>query len=371
MERLSFYNCDKFSTAIFRALPRKGTFFTDRQFPECFRATLGLPSPTFTAFSQQYIGTKTPKPVDPFGIGIANATLPHDHWRQRHDSLKRAIADALTTSKNSVLVEPGSMFNGKIPSAIYQQFLAKNLRVTPDILIPHFNNSKDWACDVKIHNVYSDFSNYISSYSSHSSKSPRMVDHSGPDKVRSSYLRVTTKLDKEIANHPPTATTPGPFTTALHSLHDGHITPIIGGAFGECSKTLDNLLKHISLQAAANNAGLQLTPHCDISPILSARNILLHDFRQVIGCTVIKANIDCKLKRLPFIRSTATDAKAIASLHTKQNTNPFSFDFNSWFRNTGDNGTYDTFYRYLNLQGSSGNFLSDNPDWLDSRQGLT
>ena len=41
----------------------------------------------------------------------------------------------------------------------------------------------------------------------------------------------------------------------------------------------------------------------------------------------------------------------------------------NWFRNTGDSGAYDTFYRYLNLNGSSGKLLSDAID-LDSTQGL-
>ena len=368
MERLSFYNCDKFSAAIFQALPRKGTYFTDCQFPECIRTTLGLPSPIFAAFGHQFIGSKNSHTVEPFGIGIANATLPKDHWRQRHDSFKRAIADALSTSHHTVLVEPGSLFNGKVPQSLYQQFLAKNLRVTPDILIPHYNESKDWACDVKIYNVHSDFSNYKSQYTSLTSKTPRMVDHSGPNKVRSSYLRVTKKLDTTLAQHT-SSDISGPFTTALHSLYDGHITPLIGGAFGECSKSLDDLLKHCSLQAAANNAGLQLTPSLDPSPILSARNLLLHDFRQVIGCTVLRANLDCKLKRLPFIRNTKPEAKSVAISHTKPNTDPFTFDFHNWFRNTDDSGAYATFYRYLNLHASSGNFLSD-AITKDSTQGL-
>ena len=47
MEQLAMINCDHYSTAIFKALPRKGTFFTDRQFTECICTVMGLPSPTF------------------------------------------------------------------------------------------------------------------------------------------------------------------------------------------------------------------------------------------------------------------------------------------------------------------------------------
>ena len=63
MERLAFHNCDAYSTAIFVALPRKGTLFTDRQFPECIRTVFGLPSPTFSVFEGQHIGSGQTKCV--------------------------------------------------------------------------------------------------------------------------------------------------------------------------------------------------------------------------------------------------------------------------------------------------------------------
>ena len=173
-----------------------------------------------------------------------------------------------------------------------------------------------------------------------------MVDHRGPNDVRSSYTRKATTLDFDIARV--TKPSVGPFLSAIHSLHGGHVTPLIGGAFGECSTTIDNLLKDCALQAAANEAGLQLTPDTDTTSILSSRNLLLHDFRQVIGCTVLRANVDCKLQRLPFIRATPTEAKSIIHHTKKVNTSGFSFDFNRWFQNVGDDGVYDMFYRYLN-----------------------
>ena len=183
MERLAFFNCDKYSTAIFSALPRKGTYFTDRQFPECIRTVLGLPSPTFASFENQFIGTKDTKQVDAFGIGIANATCSGDHWTLRHDKLKFALRDILRLAKNTVLVEHGSLFNGKVPTASYHSFLAMNNRVTPDLFIPHFKDVSDWAADIKIFNVHGNYKNYVNSYSKLSSKTPRMVDHKGPNDV--------------------------------------------------------------------------------------------------------------------------------------------------------------------------------------------
>ena len=103
----------------------------------------------------------------------------------------------------------------------------------------------------------------------------------------------------------------------------------------------------------------------DTSSLLSARNILLHDFRQVLGCTVLRANVDCKLQRLPFIRATAVEAKKIVHNTKKINTSGISFDFNRWFQNVGDDGVYDSFYRFLNHgQRALRNTLA--PDRLDS-----
>ena len=354
---------DVYSNSIWSALPRKGTYFTDRQFPECIRTTLGLDSPLFSSYENQYIGSKDPKLVDRFGIGIANATCSGDHWRQRHDKLKFTLRDILRTSNQSVLVEHGSLFNGKVPPNFYHAFLSKDHRVTPDLFIPHYKNVKDWAAEIKVFNIHGDYSNYVSKYGKLTSKTPRMVDHRGPNDVKSSYQRKAVALDVNIAHVPKPQ--PGPFLKAIQSLHDGHVTPLIGGAFGECSNSIDALVKDCALHAAASDAGILLSPDDDTSSLLSARNILLHDFRQVLGCTILRANVDCKLQRLPFIRATEVEAKKIVHNTKKINTSGFSFDFNRWFQNVGDDGVYDSFYRFLNHgQRALGNTLA--PGRLDS-----
>ena len=63
-----------------------------------------------------------------------------------------------------------------------------------------------------------------------------MVDKDGPSAVITAYTKTVNDLDKELAKTP--SNTTGPFLTALQSLHGGSITPIIGGAFGECSLKL-------------------------------------------------------------------------------------------------------------------------------------
>ena len=111
---------------------------------------------------------------------------------------------------------------------------------------------------------------------------------------------------------------------------------------------IDTLVQDCALQAAATEAGIQLTPDTDTSSIFSARNLLLHDFCQVLGCTFLCANVDCKLQRLPFIHSTRTEASHLVHRTNKVNSTDQCFDFNRWFRNVGDGGVYDTFYRFLN-----------------------
>ena len=268
-------------------------------------------------------------------------------------------------TKHSVLVEHGSLFGGKVPTPMYHAFLSKDKCITPDIFIPHFHNIQDWAADVKIFNVHGDYSNYVPTYGELTSKTPRMVDHRGPNDCTSSYNRKAVALDIDIAKIPKSST--GPFLKALHSLHGGHITPLVGGAFGECSSAIDTLLKDCALQVAASEAGLLLSPDIDTSSLSSTRNLLLHEFRQVVGCTVLRANVDCKLQRLAFIRSTIKDAKAVIHRTKKVNTIGSSFDFHRWFQNVGDGGVYDTFYRFVNQGHFSRGFSlhSGSPDSIN------
>ena len=121
------------------------------------------------------------------------------------------------------------------------------------------------------------------------------------------------------------------------------ISPIIGGAFGECSKSTDTLLQYCAINAVASNAGIQLTPETDTSSLYSARNLLLHDFPLVVGCSVLRANIDLKFKRLPYIQSTIQNANQTVSFNKKSTKQFFSSDSHRWFQNIGDNGVYDTF----------------------------
>ena len=100
------------------------------------------------------------------------------------------------------------------------------------------------------------------------------------------------------------------------------------------------------------------------STLYSARNLLLHDFRVVLGCSILKANVDLKFKRIPFVKPTISEAKTAVLVNKKSNANYFQPDFNQWFRNVGDNGVYDLFYRYLNQKCHFGDHTS-NDDSMD------
>ena len=242
-------------------------------------------------------------------------------------------------------MEHGALFNGKVPSTVLNGFLRKGYSVTPDLYIPQYNDSSDKAFEMKIYGIHKEYKNYLPSSKKISPTYPRMVDDLGPKTVVSDYTTVATKLDKELANT--SDHDRGPFLSALHTLHGGHVTPIVGGAFGECSKSADTLLKTCALKAAASEAGVELTPAPDNKQLLTARNILLHDFRLVVGCSILRANIDLKFKRLPFIRPSIPSAKNAVLINKKPHTH-FQPDFHPWFRKIGDNGVYDSFYRYVN-----------------------
>ena len=145
--------------------------------------------------------------------------------------------------------------------------------------------------------------------------------------------------------------TPGPFSTVLSSYYNNGITPIVGGAFGECSEHVDPLLQHCALHAAATKAGLILTPDTDTTCLLSTRNILLHEFRMTIGASILRANIRTKLTRVPFICPSPQYALVTAAQYHSKRHNAFHQDTHSWFTNTGDTwGVYDTYYKYRELK---------------------
>ena len=82
------------------------------------RNVYGLPSPTFSVFEGQHIGSGRTKCVaDKYGIAIANATVSGDHWRQRHDRPKMIYRDMFTSARQSCLVEYESLFNGKVSAS--------------------------------------------------------------------------------------------------------------------------------------------------------------------------------------------------------------------------------------------------------------
>lgn len=222
MERLAFHNCDHFSTAIFSALPRKGTMFTDRQFPKCIRAVFGLPSPTFSSLQGQFIGSHRTKTTDPYGNTIAAATCAGNHWHHRHDILKFTLRDIINTTHHTCITEHGATFNGKIPTSIYSSFINNGFSLKPDLHIPHFDDNSDLAYEIKIYGIHQDYKNYTNSHQRLKSTTECMVDSSGPSTVISHYNTSTTSFDKALV--PKTSTISNPFTKVLQSLHGGHIS---------------------------------------------------------------------------------------------------------------------------------------------------
>ena len=350
MERLASLHCDSYSTAIFVALPRKGTFFTNREFTESVRTIFGLPSPIFSNLTGQFISNRQePSMIDPHGINVANASLPGDGFRHRHDiGLKFVLRDIIRSTKKTCMVECRSMFNGKIDSAIYYQYSLHNTDpIIPDLLVPNYEHSLDLLGEVKIYGIHRNNKNYPIN-------NTRMVDRASSQVIKS-YQRKTKQLDDLYYPNNP-SNTPGPFSNTLSSFHNGGVTPFVAGAFAECNKQIDDLLKHCSLHAAATREGILLTPDTDLTHLYSTRNILLHEFRTTVGCSVLRANTNHKLQRLHYIRPSPNAATSTAAIQRSNNRlpRPLFNDPHSWFSNTGDDGVYDEYYRYRNLKPQAG-----------------
>ena len=106
--------------------------------------------------------------------------------------------------------------------------------------------------------------------------------------------------------------------------------------------------------AAATKEGISMTPidqdKRETKALLTATNILLHEFRSVVGCSTLKANINHKLDRLHYIRTTPQLAQATAAQQKKYKNANFRSDHHSWFNSIHDSGTYDAYFRYRNLK---------------------
>ena len=301
--------------------------------------------------SGQFIaGHRTPTTVDPHGLAVANAILPGDGFRRRHDmGLKYTLRNIIRSTGKPCMVECHTMFNGKIDSHVYHNYCSSGEeQIIPDLIVPDFEHGQDLLCEMKIFGIHSDHSNY-----SYRLGSQRMVSRFAKAISREYYKR-TRQLDNQYYKGRPPGTI-GPFTNALNSYYHGGITPLIGGAFGECNKMMDGLLKHCALHAAASREGLLLSPNTDISPLHSTCSILLHEYRTAVGCSVLKANINHKLHRLHYIRPShvaATSTLATQRTRTKSSTQA------NFFSTTGDSGTYDEYYRFRSFNSHFGGFHS-------------
>ncbi len=104
-----------------------------------------------------------------------------------------------------------------------------------------------------------------------------------------------------------------PFTTAIqHTFATGNAIPLVLGAVGELNLEGHRLVELAARHAAAHADNSDITPESVTSVKGSPYNLLLNQFRRVIGCMAMRVAMEEKLRRLPLIRQSRVEANRAA-----------------------------------------------------------
>ena len=127
---------DKISCAWLLALPGSSTHITNAEFSEAAAANLCLPSPACAERIGEVIRGRVC--IDEYGDNIQSTSLPGDHWRTRHDSIKHLLHRLCLWSGLPVEMEVFNLFSGlvrqegwsRIERARQRQTLVPDMRIT-------------------------------------------------------------------------------------------------------------------------------------------------------------------------------------------------------------------------------------------------
>ena len=110
---------DKISSSWLLALPGPDSTLSNAEFAESAATKLCLPSPACLGRVGETV--KGQKKVDKYGDTIQATSLPGDHWRTRHDSIKHVISRLCIWAGVPCELEVFNLFSGQLP----QQGLAR------------------------------------------------------------------------------------------------------------------------------------------------------------------------------------------------------------------------------------------------------
>ena len=157
-----------------------------------------------------------------------------------------------------------------------------------------------------------------------------------------SYLNRAKQLDVKFAPNNDLKL----FTTAITSqFYSGGVVPLVFGTYAEANKETHELIKFCAQTAAAHEHNARLSPEDLDSLRGSPFQLLLNQFRKVVGVLCIRNVVEEKLQRIMYIRPTKEGAKAAANTSNRRN-NTRTRHGQSWYINFRSNKTFDAFYAF-------------------------
>ena len=271
-----------------------------------FCTYLGLKVPFLKKFVGRLIGTSTTARVDAYGMALASAKLPGDHWRIRHDIVKHAVLFAVRGMGIAVNCEVYNLFATAFSPAATQHFTGPNSFGRCKGLVPDFEfkfNPRELG---EVKGIVLGKVLYIN-------RAPLVV--TGGSSAYAVKARVQT-IQREYERKAAAADTKfngtlagaqGPIAAKLATF--GKVQALAFGWFGECSPALEHLLSR-----AADFGSQHLWQPMMAASQGKARGILMWKLRMKIGAAIVRANAMLLLDR---VAHTGGDAAAAYSRQSR------------------------------------------------------
>ena len=178
--------------------------------------------------------------IDAFGNSITSATLPGDHWRSRHDTVKNTIFHLATWATVQISCEVLYIFSPYISA--YTTLQSDKLKQVQGVVPDFFFNRTCTLGDVKT--ITCCQGHYPNARFRHGIRNDAVRIRQ--NKVTAEYRGKANKADRQYNNHQESGT--GPVATKLASF--GKVKGLVCGAFGEGSPDMHKLIANIVETAA-------------------------------------------------------------------------------------------------------------------------
>jgi hypothetical protein len=349
-ERMSFYYSNTYSSEFLRALISKGGIMMNDTFVTAVNNYLGLPIPILKPFvgeKNHYIG-RSGKLVDEYGIEVKNAQIRGGHYQRGHRSIQYLLNDMCRKAHLYCELEPSNMFTN-LPNEIAERYYAsisKEDQIRPDFRIHNYKTVKrgfgiveqSLVGEVKTVRVGSN-NRYC-----HSRPSIQAVEKRDKD-IRSEYNRKSKKLDEKYSNGEKY------FETAIKKFAKGGVMPFVIGAYGEINQEAQTFVSELATFASRHKETARMTPASfKDAGQKDPFQVILGQFRTILGCMTVKIQAELILQRINYIRSSKIAAETTAK-HGPPRGRFWEYS-PSWFNNRENE---DAFHKFNTFTRSSEN----------------